>query len=114
MAKLHNWGLKFDFLPPEFLFFDINIENYEPWTPVDSILMTRLNSFQQTQEWINDLQREVLRQSHPDLNEFKDEICPPLNTAEMEKYLRDLEKGINPDAKKESIIEKKVDSEQVK
>ena len=46
MAKLQNWGLKFELLPLEFLFFGITIEDYEPWTPVDSILITRLNSFQ--------------------------------------------------------------------
>ena len=32
-------------LPPEFLAFGITVENYEPWTPIDSLLMFRLVSF---------------------------------------------------------------------
>ena len=32
-------------LPPEFLAFGITVENYDPWTPIDCLMMLRLVSF---------------------------------------------------------------------
>ena len=48
-------------LPPEFLAFGITKENYEPWTPVDSLITIRLISFHLTWNWAADLQREGMR-----------------------------------------------------
>ena len=42
-------------LPPEFLVFGITKENYEPWTPVDCMLMARIISYQLTWNWAADL-----------------------------------------------------------
>lgn len=63
-------------LPPEFLTFGITKESYDPWTPVDSLLMVRFISFQLTWNWFADLQREAMRQSHPDLAALLEEIMP--------------------------------------
>ena len=63
-------------LPPEFLVFGITKENYEPWTPVDCMLMARIISYQLTWNWAADLQREGLRQAHPDLNALVEELNP--------------------------------------
>ena len=63
-------------LPPEFLAFGISKESFEPWTPVDSMLMVRFISFHLTWNWAADLQREAMRQAHPDLEALLQEIMP--------------------------------------
>lgn len=63
-------------LPPEFIALGITKESYEPWTPVDSMLMVRFISFHLTWNWAADLQREALRQAHPDLAALLEEIMP--------------------------------------
>lgn len=42
-------------LPPEFIAFGITKENFEPWTPVDSMIIFRLISFHLTWNWARDL-----------------------------------------------------------
>ena len=48
-------------LPPEFIAFGITKDNFEPWTPVDSMIMFRLISFHLTWNWARDLQNEAMR-----------------------------------------------------
>lgn len=62
--------------PPEFLAFGISKETFDPWTPVDCLIMLRLISFLLTWDWGANLQHEGLRQTHPDLNKFMEEIMP--------------------------------------
>ena len=63
-------------LPPEFLVFGITKESFEPWTPVDSIITIKMMSLLLTWDWAANLQREGLRQKHPDLNNLMEEIMP--------------------------------------
>ena len=62
--------------PPEFTLFGINKDNYEPWTPADSLLMNRVIIFHLTWNWASDLQREALRLQHPDLEALMEELSP--------------------------------------
>lgn len=48
-------------MPPELLLVGITPDNFEPWTPVDCLLMIRLINFTLTWNWASDLQREALR-----------------------------------------------------
>lgn len=72
-------------LPPEFYAFGINLENWTPWTPYDSIALAKYKSFYLTWNWNNDLGREAFRQKHPDLAEMAEELNPFMND-----YLNDL------------------------
>ena len=37
--------------PPEFIAFGIDHQNYTPWTPIDSMAIIKLNSFQVSLSW---------------------------------------------------------------
>ena len=64
-------------LPPEFYAFGIyDLSNWRPWHPTDSIALLKYKSFYLTWNWMHDLGRETLRQKHPDLAEFADELNP--------------------------------------
>ena len=48
-------------MPPEFFAIGVTKDTFEPWTPVDCILMVRLINFTLTWNWASDLQREAAR-----------------------------------------------------
>jgi acyl-homoserine lactone acylase PvdQ len=48
-------------LPPEFILFGITKEQFNPWTPVDSITCIKMMGFNLTWNWSNDLLREAFR-----------------------------------------------------
>ena len=72
-------------MPPEFYAFGVTLENWRPWSPVDSIALAKYKSFYLSWNWMNDLAREALRQKHPDLGDMADEINPF-----MSEYLHDI------------------------
>lgn len=63
-------------LPPEFYLFGMTDEIRRPFTIADVLGYGRLISFQLTWNWHHDLQREALRQAHPDLAEMAEELLP--------------------------------------
>lgn len=63
-------------MPPEFFAIGVTRDTFEPWTPVDCILMVRLINFTLTWNWASDLQREAARQQHPDLEALIEELMP--------------------------------------
>ena len=63
-------------LPPEFLVYGLTVDNWEPWTPVDSLCVLRLMSLHLTWSWQSDLFRDILRMLHPDLGAFSEELFP--------------------------------------
>lgn len=48
-------------LPPEFYAFGITLENWKPWSPIDTIALAKYKSFFLSWNWSNDLSREALR-----------------------------------------------------
>jgi len=62
--------------PPEFYLFGMTDEVKKPFTIADALGYGRLISFQLTWNWHHDLQREALRQAHPDLAEMAEELLP--------------------------------------
>lgn len=54
--------------------FGISQETFEPWTAADSILCFKIISFSVTYDWGPTLHREALRQTHPDLEVFSEDI----------------------------------------
>ena len=63
-------------MPPEFFLVGITKDSFEPWTPIDCLLMVRLINFTLTWNWASDLQREAARQQHPDLDAIVEELMP--------------------------------------
>ena len=64
-------------MPPEFYAFGLSdLSIWRPWHPTDSIALIKYKSFYLTWNWMHDLGRETLRQKHPDLAEFAEEINP--------------------------------------
>lgn len=63
-------------LPLEFIAFGITHENYVPWEPTDSLACVKLMNFGVTWDWSPSLHREALRQTHPDLEAFMEDIYP--------------------------------------
>ena len=56
--------------------FGITKDTFEPWTPVDCIITIKMMSLMLTWDWAANLQREGLRQKHPDLSNLMEEIMP--------------------------------------
>ena len=62
-------------LPPEFYTFGLN-NNFELWTPVDSLAIINLIKFSLTWDWPKDFMREVLKTENPELAQWADELTP--------------------------------------
>ena len=64
-------------LPPEFYTFGLSdLEKWRPWSPVDTIALLKYKSFYLSWNWMHDMGREALRQKHPDLADFAEELNP--------------------------------------
>ena len=63
-------------LPPEFIAFGINEQNWRPWTPADSLGILRAMSFKLSWGWTYDLHRSVLMDTHPELASLVDDLVP--------------------------------------
>ena len=64
-------------LPPEFYAFGISdLDKWRPWSPVDTLTLTKYKSYYLSWNWMGDLAREALMQAHPDLLELADDIVP--------------------------------------
>lgn len=61
-------------LPAEFIAFGITQETFEPWTPADTLMCAKFMSFAVSYDWGPTLHREALRQTHPDLEFFMEDI----------------------------------------
>ena len=64
-------------LPPEFYTFGLSdLKKWRPWSPVDTIALLKYKSFYLSWNWMHDMGREALRQKHPDLADFAEELNP--------------------------------------
>ena len=63
-------------MPPEFLAFGFTKNNWEPWTPVDSLMVIRLMSLHLTWNWHADLFREIFHMLSDDTGALAEEIYP--------------------------------------
>jgi penicillin amidase len=63
-------------LPPEFYIFGMSGDKLEPFTMADIISIARLISFHLSWNWNQDLEREALRQNHPDIADLVEELVP--------------------------------------
>jgi hypothetical protein len=63
-------------LPPEFYIFGMSGDKLEPFTAADVLAQGRLISFHLSWNWNQDLAREALRESHPDIADLVEELIP--------------------------------------
>lgn len=63
-------------LPPEFYIFGMTGDALEPFKTEDILANGRLISFHLSWNWNQDLAREAIRQSHPDLADIVEELIP--------------------------------------
>lgn len=60
--------------PPEMI--ALGMKGIEPWTPQDTLALSRMMGLQLTWNFSLDYTREAVRQMHPDLAELVEELIP--------------------------------------